>query len=588
MFKRTALFLCLIFVLLTTSGFALTGSFRSAATGDLLYGDFDNDLDPVYIWDNDGYRIYSTLSNLSTNLDEFVGGTTGDDAYLFGVSGRFGLPEFSGWQSRTMFLVELADSRSDFNHGLDTDFDGVPDEFDWGYMSGDGTTLRDNNGDNIFDTRGVYTSAADQFELKKNRDWSLIHSYKRNDTKIGFSFSNYPYGTDSYREYNYQNTPFEIVTPAHTYSYSNRLVQTDLSSQQTLENRSESADFSTIHEAPTKIFRLALETPFSMISNSEIRFDFSYEKRKNEHQEVNSYSYYRDVSSGGMTDITSMTETLQEDSCLSGNIITPGLRLTKHWDDNVESWFDVGLGFGNFDANGTYADRYDEETQLPLAGNTEVNTWSYDNLANVTGETKHKSLWFHHKTVVDFTEKFTFAAGLGFSRITDETDWEATYSTFNRLSTDNGDAVSDANDYVRTTVASSAGNYTEDTKRTMVSLPVAMEYALGRWTFRLGAEHTIGRQVNEINDLVIESDPTVTTTIYGDNDTTITTANNEFLSLGNATESRGSSTNFVYGLQFKANDNLKIELLQYLNTGNVDFINTDFYQQLRLSLTVLL
>jgi len=582
--KRAAILTCLLLMLLASSSLAWTNSFRSAATGDLLYGDFDNDMDPIYIWDNQGYRIYSTLSNLSTTFDEFVDGNT-DDVYLFGTSGNFGLPQLGDWTSRTMFLISLADSRTDYAHGLDTDFDGAEDEDGEGYMSGDRTQLFDFNDDNIYDTRVNYQSTADYFRLIKNRDWSLVHSYGRDKTKFGISFSHFAFGPNSYVERNDRITPFEIISPTHLYSYTNRMVQTDLSTQETIEDRRESADFSSTTETPTNVVRLSFQTPF-MGDNAALRFDLSYASITDEYTEDNSFSYFRDVSTGGVTDIISQRETLTRERMESGHVITPTVRVTRYWDTNVYSWFDLAYGFGSSDANDAYFDRYTANFQQPFLGNTDVYTDRVDTRTDQTGETKHKSFALYHKTVVDFTEKFTFAAGLGFQYMKDETDWAATESV-NRLETyDNGDALTDANDYTSTATQSRDRTYLETEKTTVVSLPVAMEYTLGRWTFRLGAEHNIWREVNETDDLIVKSEPEVVTTEFGDGTTVTTTWDDDFVSLGQATEDRYSVTNFVYGLQFVANDNLKIELLQFLSNDE-HFVDSEFYQQLRLSLTVL-
>lgn len=121
----------------------------------------------------------------------------------------------------------------------------------------------------------------------------------------------------------------------------------------------------------------------------------------------------------------------------------------------------------------------------------------------------------------------------------------------------------------------------------MVNLPIAMEYSLGRWTFRLGAIHTIQRLIIEESRLITESSPVVTTIAYGDGDTTVTVSDDEFLSLRTAKEQRTHQSQFIYGLELKALENLKVEFLAFMSTAGIDFINTDFCRELRLSLTVI-
>ncbi|MCD6161120.1 MAG: hypothetical protein J7K40_01755 [candidate division Zixibacteria bacterium] len=585
MTKKTVLCLLLIFMLSTTAGFCYNQSFRSVATGNLLYGDFDNDLDPIYIWDNNGYRVYSTLSNLTNHSDEFFSNNN-SDVYLFGTSGNFSLPEIRGWESRSMFVVELSDYRDDANSGLDTDYNGSIDINGTGYMSGDRVQLFDNNGDNIFDTRANYLSTADNYDIIKSRDWTLVHSYSLDETVVGISFSHLGYGNNLV-ESNCHNSLFTFSNPAHIFSYSNRLVQSNLSGSDVYETRYETGDFLTTHETPANIFHLALETPFYMIPNSEFRFDLAYEKQTNQYNVNDNFSYFRDVSAGGVVDITDNSESVEVDSSLGGSIFTPAARLTKHWNKTAYSWFDISFGFGSFDANKTFSDRYNSETQTPLGANTEITTHDYDDLVDQSGDTKHSNLRIAHKTVVDFTENFTFAAGFGYNYTSNKTDWDADFSTTYVVDYDNGDSIQDLSDYTTTQTSSWSGNVVNNAKTTYITLPVAMEYKMKRWTFRLGAEHTIYRTTTDLDRKVASSSPTTTVTVFGDSSVVTTTSDDDFTSWGNATEEQDSYTDFVYGLGFRASKNLNVELLYYLGSPNTDILNTNFYRNLRLSLTLL-
>jgi len=586
MIKKVGSKLCLAILLLALASPCWAQSFRFQASGDLLYGDYDNDIDPIYIWENDGYRIYSTLSNLSSSSDKFISNAN-NGVYLFATSGNFGLPDVNGWQSRTMFLVRLSDSRSDNNSGLDTDYDGLIDQAGEGYMSGDRVLFFDVNSDNIYDSRVNMTSTADNYDLLKMRDWKIIHSYKFLNSKIGISFSHLGYG-NNFSESNVHSGLFSFASPSHNFSYSNSLMQTDLSTFDVLETRNESGDFRTTCQTPANIFDLAYETGFGLIPNSKIRFDVSLELLKDKYQVDDKYDYFRDVSAGGIVDMNRLSDEVKVDSSLGGYTFTPSVRLTKNWTPEVYSWFDFAFGFGKFDADKAFSENYDSEIQLTdMGGNLSITTRDYDDVVDQTGDTKRKNIGLFHKTVVDFTEKFTFSAGIDFFFRCDKTDWNADYLTTYNGAFDNGDGVSDANDSSFTQVSSMSANLIAENKTTIINLPVAMEYALGRWTFRLGAVHQIHKQVEDEDFLIKESDPVVTTINYGDGDSSITVSDNDYLSIGSSRESKSSSTNFVYGLELKANDNLKIELIQFMETANVDVLNTNFYRQLRLSLTVI-
>jgi len=586
MTKKVALLAFLVFWLFTGLSGVHAQSFRSAASGDLLYGDFDNDLDPIYIWENQGYRAYTILSNLSSWNDRFIANSN-NGIYLFGISGSFGLPQFGDWRSRTMFLIQLADSRGDANSGLDTDFDGVVDIGGEGYMSGDLVQYFDINDDNIFDTRANYSATADNYDILKRRDWNVVHSYGRGETSLGFKFSHLGFG-NNYSESNRHADLFEVVTPAHTYSYSNMLSQTDLSNLTVLERRREKGEFLTTYATPSNIFQVALDMPFDMLTDSDIRFDIALELPEDNYLVNDRFDYFRDVSSGAAVDINEISESVNVDSSLGGYFVRPMVRLTKHWSPRTYSWFDLAFGTGKFDADKSFADIYAAQRQLTNpGGNVMVITNGYEETIGQTGDTGRKFIGFYHKTVAALTEKFTFSAGLRFGYLSDKTDWDADYMTVLSGAYDDGNQVSDHADSSYTQTSAMAANLIATTKTTTIDLPVAMEYALGRWTFRLGAIHQIARQIDREDFVVTESAPMVTTIIYGDGDTTITVEDNEYLSQGSARETQDSNTNFVYGLELKANEHLKVELLGFMDTANVDVLNTNFYRQLRMSLTVL-
>jgi hypothetical protein len=586
MIKKPFLISVLMLALCCSTAFGWVQSFRQSASGNLLYGDFDNDLDAIYIWDNHGYRLYTTLSNLSNQNDQFFQ-DAGDGVYLLGASGGFGLPSLMGWESRSMVLFQLADARDDLNSGLDTDYDGTIDLAGTGSMSGDFTQYFDLNNDNIFDSRANYGSSSDNYDLLKKRDWHITHSYRKGDEKLGITYDHLGYGNNYSEETAYQGL-FNFLVPAHNFSYSQDLVLTDLSTLEVMERRSESGDFMETYETPADIVTLSYEAPFNYVSDSELRIDLGMNKSTDQYNVDDVFSTYRNVSGGGITDINQAGESVAIDSSLGGTLFSGDVHLTKHWNPDAYSWFLVGFGLGSYDADKTQADRFDWDRQLSDAvGNVNRIIRNYDEVTDRSGDTKRKVLNLYHKTVVDFTEKFKFAAGLDFQWISDKTDWDQTYTMTDNGSFDNGDGTQNHDDSTYTRVQSRRTGLENETKRVNVNLPVAMEYVLGRWTFRLGAIHAIQRITVEENIRIKKSSPQVTTIIYGDNDTTVTVADDEFLSTRTAHETSAHATHFVYGLEFNANKHLKAELLAFLSTADTEFLNSDFYRQLKLSLTVL-
>jgi hypothetical protein len=580
------LILLLAVFLLAESGFCWVSSFRHSASGNLLWGDLDNDVDPVYIWDNQGYRLYTTLSNLSSSNDEYFSNSS-DGVYLFGMSGNFGMPPIGGWDSRTMFLIQLADTRYDNISGLDTDFNGLIDVAGEGEMSGDFAEYIDIDNDNIYDSREIVASTADNFDLFKARDWHITQGFMKGLKRAGFYISHLGYGTN-YRENNRTSGLFSYVAPDHTFSYSKNLVFTDLGTGTVIEERAETGDFKSTFKTPANIIKISYQAPIPILPPSDLRLDFTYNKSIVEYEVTDILDFYRDVSVAPDVDITNYTETAEVDSTLNGSLITPGAQLTRHWTGDIYSWFAVEIGFGSFDADRTFRDNYVEGiSNTNPAGDLEVETSDFNQSSIRSGETDRTVLRLYHKTVVDFTQKFKFAIGADYRKQTDKTDWNEAYNLNNQGSFTIFDGVDDANDSTFISTSSFDTDFTNEIKTTTINLPVSMEYRLGRWTFRIGAVHTILKRKTDEDRQISDAEALLTIVDYGDGTADTTLSDLSYLSLGSAGETRQHFNNFVYGLEFQPNKNLRIELLEFLGNGFTEFIDTEFYRQLRLSFTVI-
>lgn len=203
MHKRIIILLTLAIMVFAASASAWEQSFRAATSDMLFWGDFDNDLDPIYIHDNQGYRFYSILSNLTGGYNMFLNDYYGadDHTFLMGASGQFGLPTKFPWESRTSFVIQLADQTYSRSSGLDLDLNGVinGDENTDGEASG--TRVSDESWDTdsaryFFSTTN--TASANAYTLMKERNWQLTHSYTDGSKTIGFSFKHNGYGDNYY------------------------------------------------------------------------------------------------------------------------------------------------------------------------------------------------------------------------------------------------------------------------------------------------------------------------------------------------------------------------------------------------------
>jgi hypothetical protein len=489
-----------------------------------------------------------------------------------------------------MFLIQLADNTTYGNTGFDWDFNGIVDENTSGDVSGDRVNYDFwNPGLGTYSTLVNNSQTANNFDILKRRDWHLTHSYTNGDKKIGFAFSHLGYG-DNYDEDNRHRNGFIYLPVDNLFSYTKNRTYTDLTVSPAVKTLEETraGDFSTVEKNPANVIMVSLEMPFSPIANSEFRFDLSYDKSTDEVITRDSlFSYFENFT--GPLDNQTYSEVYRSESEAGGSMFTPGVQITKHWNDSTYSWFRVDFGFGSYDANWMQSRRYTEViNQQIIPPDTSLNTtadFMWEEKAE--GDMKSTMMRIYHKTVTDFAPNLTFAAGFDFTVWKDKAD-DLDYSeTVENVWTRQIGNVDDAGDYTETYTQSYDGLASTETKTTTLTLPVAMEYTLKRWTFRLGAIHTIQKTTRDTS-IVIDAYAVSDTILYGDG-----TGSGPFFPPDYQLDTRERSTeykthwnSFYYGVRFRAQEHLEVELIDFMSSGD-DFIDSDFYRELRLSLTVL-
>lgn len=579
----TILLLSMSVVATAASSGAFTGSFRLTNSGNLLWGDFDNDLDPIYIWDNDGYRVYSTLSNLSSNSNYYLD-DNGDGVYLFGGSGDFGLPTPAGWENRLAFVVQLADSRSYNNSGLDLNYDGDDNdagESGWGDVSGDRTQYSNWSGSQ-YDTRDNYTATGNSFDIRNNRDWHLTNSYRKGTDRVGFSFTHLGFG-DNAREDNRVTSLIYGYDESYSYSKTNMTYDVSAGAPVLSQDRNRSGDYSDRSENPANLFTLSFERE-NFRPNWDIRFDLMYEKFTDTRVVADVHSEYMADFTLGVTSNTSINEVYNMDEKGDGSLIMPGLQLTRHWNPDTYSWFRLDFGFGSQDVNDSWTRAYDVMT----VDDQQITVTNWDQSMISEGDASLKVLHFFHKTVAELTPLFTVAAGLDYSKVTDDADDLSYTSTTTIEDSDIDGAGLLITDWRRSASTVEVGTANAKTTTKTVTLPVAMELTKKRWTFRLGAVHTISTWTSDTSFTQTALAAFSDTTTYGDGSGSLQAAPpNTFGSFSQTREQKWHGNSFYYGVKLEANDNLIIEIMDFFSSGE-KFNDSDWFRELSLSFTLLL
>ncbi len=587
---------------LVSSAFAWTYSFRSRATGGVFRGDFDNDTDPIFILDNANWRLYTNLSNLTTNGEEIFGDLT-DNVYLVGISGDFRkLCRFlrfkENWMMRSAFLLELSNAKRPGDVNLDLDSDGISDVWGEGYISGQMVKKFDVDDDNIYDTRFTSAMSADRTEIFKSRDWLFNHALDNGTLKLGLSIVHYGFG-DNYFETNTSRGTFQFAPVAFGDPSFTKDVRWDsLTTGEVFHREVEKGEFSTIDKTPTTSFVLAGEG--KLTDKLDVRLDLGFDRVTKEHTVNDFYTYSWDESSGDtIIDRWSEWERVKVDDPRGGNLVSLSNLETYHWNGDVYTEIGLGIRFGTLDVNLSDNDDYSYSEEGMLAGNVEKTTQTYSGQTTDKGDNKVRNLTFRTRTEAKLGERLRLGMAMFLDYSPNEVTSTRNFSEREVLSYDDGDQEQDdVDDYTRTITGSYKADVTTEDKQTVITLPVGLEYGIdwdNRWVLRVGAVHRIEKRTLTTEELVKEKIARKTEWVYGDG-TVITTVDDlSYLSSKESTETLDQTTVFMYGLGWKATRNLQVDLLGFLGNGvdpnagggdNESIFDSNFYRSLKLSLTL--
>jgi hypothetical protein len=516
------------------------------------------------------------------------------------------------WESRTMLLLQLDDSRYDSYCYLTWPIDtyGPIDDQGYGSLSGHHTDY-DNwvEDSGSYEAQVEYDATADNYYSYKRKDWHITHSYRNDGSTFGLSFSHYAnyYGTyesnSIYGDYNEGWYGFNFLYPQYYFSNTYDREYTDLfeisDGPHSIYNSS--ADYDTKRSTPTNIIRASLQRPCGLFPDSKMRIDLAYIHSKYEINVVDKLHYYTWLDPNYYTSIYQTLvgdgmETYRLDSSVTGGMFMPGIQLTKDWNEDVYSWFRLDVGFGSYDIDYLSVNRYTYSGEYRNEfSEIEINNNTYNWKSEMSGDMKQTYFGFFHKTVAKFGEKITCAAGLKFEYTKeDANDLDAVDSRDDTLWFDDGDsAPNDYDDYVRYINFTKPGTVSYESKRSIITLPLALEYKIKKWTLRMGAVHRIYN-----SEYITGYDYDVfsryhDSASYGDGSAYVadSMANyDDAESLEETNKYYSQSTDFIYGLEYAATKNLNVELIYFLQNSDdyyeADIFDLDFYQGLRFSFTL--
>lgn len=576
-------------------------SFRSQALGGTIFDDLDLVYDPIELRFVDGVRIYTNLSNLTSNQERVLNNVS-DNEFLFGAS----------WKNRllidlwTSFLVRYQKSRSSNPVAINSDLSGFDDLFGEGNLSNVYNALLDTDGDGLYDVRNTIAQEKTNIDEDRMRMFILNNSLLLSDLTVGLQII---HGKDE-SEGTRGPVPFgrnpglfgaNPGDPSFSLNYDHFLVQQNFFRD---FHQREFGDFMGGSEHAFTHLYLALMKPFDFFTDSlEMRLDLGYMKDKEAFEWNNDYGgtiqeFDQDIQ--GFLDKYSENETYLMQRETDGNGFLVGLSAKKVFQKGAErkndGFWRVGIGMnrGSFDYKDGSENRFasrDEFFDGLDTLSTDI-TEMIDERWIISDEGDGTVSQYFASGLVNLPMGDRVSVGMGVRVGVGSMDRDTKYSEDFR-SVEDLEIVDDTltfGDFQRTSTEAQQADRTYEFNYYRFMFPVGIEYKFTnnkKWSLRFGSIFTYDRSEENDRLEITDSRPFVQTTVRGDGTVEEIIDDNINESVSSHRKDAQSNTVFVYGLGFNPTDNLQIDLLGFLGSTNGEqILDTSFFRNLRLSFTI--
>ena len=525
-------------ILVSVSFAMIPWSFRYQSTANLWEDDYDLIFDPARIPEIEGSRVWTMLSNFVTG-GEHLFPNNSVPFVLIGGSTHLGNFFPAGVADHTMMTEALWTGLGE---------EGSP-------LYGEGmittTTWYDTDGDGVPDMQTIDTETRRAYEQTDESDCYVGLGYDGGGSmRFGLGVLSEGW-TRTYTdpEYNFTMDFVSEDLPGHTETY--------------IERSSSTGDFIT--SASDNEFRLSIwyhnpNSDWSVgLMGGYAMFNWDSSFVINGHEEL--YPYPDDTLDGGHNTTTDWIDSLNIPQ--SGSRIPVRLALFYDYSQTAQGRFWVGyttqshsyadeaVSFYNYSSQEIYSDfTYYDDTTL-------TTYWGEGSYTSISAGTHH--LW-------NVTPRFNFGLGAIFS--TSSSDDSVTWADdmVNVMDYDNGDTLTDINDYTATTRYSETWVRTIEGSSMSLTFPVGMEFWVinPKLALRLGATHRLTFPDLTTVEKMVDYTPQETITEYGDG-----TADTTYQDQGEipGTESTQdetySSTTYHFGAGWMVNKHLQLDFMGF-------------------------
>jgi hypothetical protein len=568
-------------------------SFRNQALAGIISDDLDLVFDPVELRFIDSLRLYTNLSNL-TSTSERLFNNVSDNEFLIGVSRRNPLMD-SLW-SALLFRFQKAKLAHPIS--IDSDLNGLSDDFGNGSLQNEYTAYLDLNGNGLYDLRRTISQMKSSTRLTDAYAVVLNNSiHFDGDWTVGLKLA---FGTQT-SESNTADSPLGsgrgvlFGTNFGDPTFSRSVEEFFIDSNYATTRWSEKGDFNTKVDQPLFRIGVGVMTP---VGGWELRGDAAYFNADVTQETGDTYSGmiegFNPRIAGYMNSYAENAE-LKGKSGREGNGF--GFAGSGRWTFDKQTHrrndgfllLGASASFESFDYNNSSAGAFSSsETVFDSESGPLRDFVRKVNSASSTkddGTGSSNSWQFGARLNVPLLEGVYFGLGALYTlsnlEITTKYTEEFSRSTDYSL-TDN---LSNAFDTVRTETSGMTADRTMKNRLRAFQVPVGIEYFFSEnrcWAIRFGAFFRYLSQTTDDVKQITGSKPFTTRTTLGNNATSVNVQSNVYSSRSEHRTDGDSHTFFTYGLGYFPTSNLQIDLLGFFDVNNrVSLL--EFLKSLRLS-----
>lgn len=562
-------FVLLLFVgLIVVPQQLMLESFKRQSTF-ILDDDLENILSPWTIYDVDGWRLFTKLSNLTGSNEELMNNYS-DKSFMIGAL----LPEFLPALRTGIFWSTL---KSTVPNYVSIDPLSIGAVSGYGSVYGIWNQFVDVDGDGNMDIHNYVTEHKADFYEELWTSTNFIVAYDLGTSIVGFNYQRYKFFG--------KGTKFDTLDLSVYDLYPNFV--------ESLNEVEGTRDLSEgLFEFPSNLYWLSflLKDLAGYRTGITVGADFYKELVDNK-----DYSnFFRDLAPNN--------QNYENNERYNGadyfqwvnpvNIFVVRLNALKKEEGNLNEFgFNFFYGMGG-DYKRERSDYYEESNLTGVLGFTERATNNEYLVDSVNLDYNEMGMGFFGRIIRKLGENVEFGIGLNINTSQNSTTYDGHSNEYYRETYNDGDNEAlDSDDYVETGTFNATYNIEEKHVQTTFNVPVGVEITITpkkNWFIRFGANPSKILHSSTEKFEIVSYTNKVVTNITGAGDTTITITPPDLPAEYKTSEYYETQelTSFSYGLGWHPNNNISIDFITMFGSSTGTILDLSWIRSLRISTTL--